>query len=89
MLRTKNLSLNSTAQELTINDEVNHPNQISIQNTSQTGFAYLGNQSVTSSSFGHKLFPGQSFSIDLMANHQMWAVGDSGVTVAVFILERV
>lgn len=88
MLRTKNLTLNGTAQELTINDAVDNPNSISIQNSSESGYAYLGNEGVTSSNYGHKLFPGQSFSTDLGANDQIWAVGDSGVTVAVFILEK-
>jgi len=88
MLRTKIVSLNGTAQELTINDVVDNPNQISIQNISETGYAYLGNQSVTNESYGHKLFPGQSFSVDLLSDDQIWAVGDSGVAVAVFILEK-
>lgn len=89
MLRTRNLTLNGTAQELTINDAVDNPNSISIQNISDAGYAYIGNESVTTSSYGHKLFPGQSFAIDLAANDQIWAAGDSGVTVAVFILEKV
>jgi len=88
MLRTRNLTLNGTAQELTINDVINTPNSFSIQNTSDTGYAYVGNQSVTSSNYGHKLFPGQSFSIELGSNDQLFAVGNSGVTVAVFILEK-
>jgi hypothetical protein len=88
MLRTKIVALNGTAQELTINDAVDNPNQISIQNVSETGYAYLGNESVTSLSYGHKLFPGQSFAVDLLADDQIWAVGDTGVSVAVFILEK-
>lgn len=88
MLRTRNLTLNGTAQELTINDTVDNPNSMSIQNLADTGYAYLGGAGVTTSSYGHRLFPGQSFSIDLLPDDQIWAVGDSGVTVAVFILEK-
>jgi hypothetical protein len=88
MLRTRNLTLNGTAQEITIDDAVDSPNNISIQNTSDSGYAYLGIENVTSSNYGHKLFPGQSFSTDLLANDKIFAVGDSGVTVAVFILEK-
>jgi len=88
MLRTRNLTLNGTAQELTINDVINTPNSFSIQNTSDSGYAYLGNESVTSSVYGHKLFPGQSFSIELGSNDRVFAVGDSGVSVAVFILDK-
>ena len=68
MLRTKIVSLNGTAQELTINDVIDNPNQISIQHISETGYAYLGNESVTNESYGHKLFPGQSFSVDLLSD---------------------
>jgi hypothetical protein len=88
MLRTRNLTLNGTAQELTIDDMIDTPNSLSVQNTSDSGYAYIGNQSVTTSGYGHKLFPGQSFSIDLGSDDQVFAVGDSGVTVAVFILEK-
>lgn len=88
MLRTRNLNLNGTAQQITIDDVINNPNSISIQNLSDSGYAYLGNESVTSSSYGHKLFPGQSFSIDLSPYDKIWAVGDSGVTIAVFIMEK-
>ena len=88
MLRTRNLTLSGTAQELTVNDIVDTPNTLSVQNLSDTGYAYLGNSGVTTSSYGHKLFPGQSFSIELESDDQIWAVGDSGVTVAVFILEN-
>jgi hypothetical protein len=88
MLRTRNITLTATAQELTIDDTVDNPNSMSIQNTSVTGNAYIGNKDVTLSNYGHKLFPGQTFTIDLNRNDQIWSVGDSGVTVAVFILER-
>ena len=88
MLRTRNLALNGTAQELTIDDMIDTSNTISIQNISDSGYAYIGTQAVTVETYGHKLFPGQSFSVDLAANDQVFAVGDSGVNVAVFILEK-
>jgi hypothetical protein len=88
MLRTRNLTLNGTAQQITIDDTIDNPNTISIQNTADSGYAYLGNESVTSSNYGHKLFPGQTFSVELSAEDKIFAVGDSGVTVAAFILEQ-
>jgi hypothetical protein len=88
MLRTRNLTLNGTPQELTIDDAVDSPNSISIQNTSDTGYAYIGTQTVSSTSYGHKLFPGQSFFIDLGAENKLYATGDTGVTVSVLILEK-
>jgi hypothetical protein len=74
---------------MTINDAIDTPNSISIQNTSPTGFAYIGNENVSSSSYGFKLYPGQSFMADLAADYQIWAIGDNNVTVAVMIIEKV
>ena len=86
MLRTRNLTLTSTAQELTINDDIDTANTISVQNTDATAPIYIGNASVTSSNYGIKLAAGQIWSADLAPNHQIYAVGTS--TVAVLILER-
>jgi hypothetical protein len=86
MLRTRNLTLTSTAQELTINDYIDTPNTISVQNTDDSAPIYIGNQSVTSSNYGIKLAAGQIWSADLAPNDEIYAVGTS--TVAVLILER-
>jgi len=86
MLRTRNLTLTSTAQELTINDYIDTPNTISVQNTDDSAPIYIGNQSVTSSNYGIKLASGQIWSADLAPNDEIYAVGTS--TVAVLILER-
>lgn len=86
MLRTRNLTLTSTAQELTIDDMIDTPNTISVQNTDVAAPLYIGNESVTSSNYGIKLAPGQMWSADLSANDQLYAVGTS--TVAVLVLER-
>jgi hypothetical protein len=88
MLRTRNYTLNGTPQQMTIDDMINTPNTISIQNTSPTGFAYIGTENVSNSSYGFKLYPGQGFMADLASEHKLWAVGDSNVTVAVMIIER-
>ncbi len=86
MLRTRNLTLTGTAQELTIDDVVDTPNAISVQNTDLSAPLYIGNQSVTTSSYGIRLAPGQMWSADLGPNDKLYAVGSS--TVAVLILER-
>jgi hypothetical protein len=86
MLRTRNLTLTSTAQELTIDDSIDTANTISIQNTDASATIYIGNQSVTSSNYGIKLAAGQIWSADLAPNDQIYAVGTS--TVSVLILER-
>jgi hypothetical protein len=86
MLRTKNLTLSSTAQELTIDDMVDTPNTISVQNTDSSAPLYIGNESVTTTNYGIKLSAGQAWSADLGADDKIYAVGTS--TVSVLILER-
>ena len=88
-IRTRNLSLNGTPLELTVYDtEDNRVNSLSVQNLSETAVAYIGTSSVSSTVFGHKLYPKQSFSIDLNPLDRLYAVGEAGVTVAVFIQEK-
>jgi len=86
MIRTRNLTLTSTAQEITIDDSIDTANTISVQNTDATAAIYIGNASVTSSNYGIKLAAGQIWSADLAPNDQIYAVGTS--TVSVLILER-
>jgi hypothetical protein len=86
MLRTRNLTLTSTPTELTINDEVNNPNTVSVQNTDASATLYIGGPSVSSSSYGIKLLAGQIWSGDLGAYDKIYAVGTG--TCAVMILER-
>ena len=86
MLRTRNLTLIGTAQELTINDGINTANTISVQNTDASALLYIGNESVTATEYGIKLAAGQIWSADLKPDDQVYAVGTS--TVAVLILEK-
>jgi hypothetical protein len=86
MLRTRNLTLTSTAQEITINDMINTANTISVQNTDASAPVYIGNESVTSSNYGIKLSAGQIWSADLGPDDQVYAVGTS--TASILILER-
>lgn len=87
-LRHKVQSLNSTPINLVVREATDAQNSMSIQNVSNVGFAYIGNQSVTSSDFGIKLFPGQIYTIELASSDNIWAVGDSGVQVAIFNIDR-
>jgi hypothetical protein len=86
MLRTRNLTLSSTAQELTIDDMVDTPNTISVQNTDLSAPLYIGGEAVTTLSYGIKIAPGQMWSADLGPDDKLYAVGSS--TVAVLVLER-
>ena len=87
-LRHKVQSLNSTAVNLVVRETTDARNSMSIQNVSSVGFAYLGNSSVTTTDFGIKLFPGQIYTMELAPSDDIWAVGDSGVQVAVFNIDR-
>jgi hypothetical protein len=86
MLRTRNLTLTSTAQEITINDMIDTANTISVQNTDASAPVYIGNELVTSSNYGIKLSAGQIWSADLGPDDKVYAVGTS--TASILILER-
>ena len=86
MLRTRNLTLSSTPTLLTITDDIDSPNTISVQNTDASATIYLGEANVSSSSYGVKLAAGQIWSADLGAYDKLYATGTAGV--AVLILER-
>lgn len=92
MIRHGIVALSGTAVEITTPDTntsfgVDVPNTVSVQNLHSTGNAYLGSSSVTTTDYGFKLEAGQIFAIDLGANDRLYAVGDSGVTVAVLTLD--
>jgi hypothetical protein len=89
MLRTKNLTLTSSPLELTIQDAVEQPNSIAIQNTSETQYVYIGDNNVSTSNYGYLLAPFQTISMDLSPYQSVYGVGDSGATVAVLILDQV
>lgn len=52
MIRTKNLTLNNTAQELTFSDEVDSHYTIVITNTSSNKHALVGNSNVSLTNYG-------------------------------------
>jgi len=87
MIRQEIISLNSTPVDLTTSGNIDPAIVMSIQNIMTEGFAYLGNESVSNSIYGHKLYPGQSFTIELAPNDKVFAVGDAGVSIAKFILD--
>lgn len=87
MIRQRIITLSGTPQELTYEGTIDPLSVLSIQNTMSSGYAYIGNESVSISDYGHKLYPGQSFTIELAPNDKLYAVGDSGVEVAVFSLD--
>jgi hypothetical protein len=87
MIRTRNLSLTSTAVEATIQDVVDRINSISIQNTSLSGNVYIGNASVTTTNYGYRLFPSQTITMDVVPYEKIYVVGDTGTTAAILIMD--
>jgi hypothetical protein len=87
MIKQKIQLLDSTPVDLTYTGLIDPHTVLSIQNIMTTGYAYLGNENVSSVTYGHKLYPGQSFIIELSPNDKLFAVGDAGVSVSVFTLE--
>ena len=76
-------SLNGTPTNLVVHEVIDTMNTLCIQNVSSTGYVYIGSDSVTTSVYGHKLFPGSSLTIELSAAANIYAVGDTGTTVAI------
>jgi len=88
MIRTRNVTLSGTAQIVTIDDDIDTPNTFQIQNTHASATVYLGTQAVTTSAYGVKILAGQSFSLSLDSNDQLYAVSDNAATVAIIIVDR-
>jgi hypothetical protein len=87
MIKQKIQALNGTPVDLTYTGLIDPLTVLSIQNIMDSGYAYLGNENVSVNNYGHKLYPGQSFTIELAPNDKLFAVGDSGVSIAVFSLD--
>lgn len=87
-LSHKVVTLNETPQNMVTRETIHSTNTLSIQNIMSTGYAYLGNENVSLLNFGHKLYPGQSFTIELSSSDNIYAISDSGVQVAVMELDR-
>jgi len=85
MIRTKTLTLSNSPQVLTFDDAIDKQKTISVQNTHASGIAYIGNENVSSSSYGLKLLPGQGFSADLSPYDNIYASGTG--TAAVMVVD--
>jgi hypothetical protein len=53
---------------------------ISIQNLHSSHFVFLGDSTVTTSSYGFRIDPGQTFTAVLDPNDEIYAVTDTGTT---------
>jgi hypothetical protein len=87
MIKQRIQALNGTPVDLTYTGVIDPLTVLSVQNIMESGYAYLGGENVSINNYGHKLYPGQSFTIELAPNDKLFAVGDSGVSVAIFTLD--
>lgn len=60
---------------------------ITLQNTASAGYIYLGNENVSTSSYGFRLDPGSAWSVELSIYDTVYATTDiNGTSLAVFAL---
>lgn len=90
MIRTRNLSLSSTTPtELTLSNRIKTTTTLVVQNTNDSGYLYIGTDSVSTSSYGFKVYPGQAFTIELSAYTELYAVSSANsMTAAVMVIDR-
>ena len=78
------VTLNQTAQILTIPVASEAPYAqdllISVQNLHSSHYVFLGDSTVTTSSYGFRIDPGQTFTISLNPFDELYAVTDTGTT---------
>lgn len=61
---------------------------LSIQNLDSSISVYLGGNGISSTNFGFKLLPAQTFTVDLLPGDMLYAIADSGTPkLAVFAAE--
>ena len=83
MALTHNLvTLNSSSSVLITNmiadPYYNRDLTVSMQNTDASINIYIGDSSVTSSSYGFRLIPGAALSLDLTSGNNLYAIAASG-----------
>ena len=79
----------TTPTALTYEDTVQSSYTLVVQNNNDVGFIYLGSSSVSTSSYGYKLYPGQGFTIELSSLNRLYAVCSTNtMTAAVMVIER-
>ena len=83
----------STASIITTpaSDEIQYAKSmtVSVQNLHTTHFVYLGSSTVSTSSYGFRIDPGQTWTSDLLPTEDLYAVTDTGTTqIAVIRIAR-
>jgi hypothetical protein len=80
---------NTTATSLDVANNIRSSYTIIVQNINDTGYIYIGNDQVTSSSYGFKIYPTQAITIELPSRTTMYALASaSGMSVSVMEIDR-
>jgi hypothetical protein len=90
MLSHQIYQVNNTAVLLTNHSIFHFPTTVCVQNTSGSANVYLGGPTVSSSSYGFRIDPGQTFTAELGPEDYLYAIAGNGSTapVAVMYLEQ-
>lgn len=74
---------NTTATRITPNG-IHSGLDISIQNVNDTGYVYVGNESVTTSSYGFRILPNAAISFELDGSEALYLIASTnGLNAAV------
>lgn len=93
MFRTKNLTLNNVAKELSFSDQVDSHYTIIITNTSTNKHALIGTDKVSTSNYGLRVeHDGPPVTIENMSfKDRLYGISEdpnATVTIAVMVIER-
>jgi hypothetical protein len=93
MVRTKNLTLNSTPQELGFTDPVECAYSVIITNTSANKHALVGNGNVSLTNYGIRVeHDGPPVTLEYLAPHdKLYGISEdpnATVTIAIMVIER-
>jgi len=80
---------NSTATSLDLPENIRSSYTLVVQNVNNSGYIYIGNEEVTTSNYGYKLFPGQGITIELPSRTTMYAISSNGgMSLAIMEISR-
>lgn len=77
----------SDSEAVALSPSITHAGtDITIQNINTVGYIYIGNESVTTTSYGYRLSPNNAISFELPGTDHLYAVGSSdGLQAAVLM----
>jgi hypothetical protein len=76
---------NSTAQRITP-PGIHSGIDITLQNISSSGYIYIGEQDVSTTNYGYRIFPNHSFSVELPGQNAIYAIASAPETELAVIM---